>query len=432
MSKVGIYIEHGVELRHFVLSGLQKHIERDGYIPVLLINSLKESRYLNEYIAKYDIETECIGQYIGQVNRSKLESRLLTVRRAHRKFVKNELFNHIEKSSQFGFWSKLFGKCKLLYRVLHAVLLPFIKHHYTDNSVCNWLQNSSIERIILLQYGTPVKSTLGQCANYLGIRVDVYLNTLKAIYISDFLIFRPNTLFCWTNEQAKEYENENWYHKNGFAVKKGTPFHTFLRNRNNLEVDSVCEKYRIEKGRKLILYSMIYEKIYPTEHLIIDRLLRILKSTYDQRSRPMLVVRRNPFEENQKGVKYLNDNCRDVIVCDHYWERSSKDDWSIQSIQGEIEWKALLHRADLLLNIPSMATIDAMMTRTITGNIICTEENQYNSKARHIIESPFSVYFSEGVNVYKMDKLENVIDLLDKVWQEYNWIEIGEMEDYVK
>ena len=158
---------------------------------------------------------------------------------------------------------------------------------------------------------------------------------------------------------------------------------------------------------------MIFEKVYSKEHFIIEQIYNYFQEEYPTDKRPQLAVRRNPFEENDSGIKYLRHKCPDLIICDHYWERNASKNWSLQGIQGELEWKALLSRADLLLNIPSMSTVDAMMTDTQAGNVCFNENQKYNDEVNYILDSEFSkILMNFGVcnNIYGVHEIEKLLE----------------------
>lgn len=414
MGKVGIYIEHGVEMRHFFLSGLSKEFNRLGDEVVLLVTKEPNSLYFKEYIRQEGLETIVLDSVVAQIKDSKWETRLRSVRDAKKKNSSLPTYRHYANIQNPGTLATLAASNSMLYKWFHFYSLLKIKKHYAKIKIVNHISGLNLCRIILLEYGSGVRSALGHVANKLGIRIDVYLNTLKTIYINDLITFRPDNLYCWTKEHAEIIEIANWYHKPGFTKPIGSPFHTYLRDNDEVEIMEVCNKYGIEEGRKLIVYSLIFEKIYLREHLIIEKIYNQLAEWYSDGEMPYIVIRRNPFEESSVGVEYLKNNCPEIIICDHYWERDVKNGWSIQGVQGEKEWRGLLYRANMLLNIPSMATIDAMMVNTATGNVFVNEDNQYNEEVKHILKSPFTNIFLNNPGVVAINTLDDLKKLIHR------------------
>ena len=411
-KRIGILVDHGVELRHFVLSGLVDAYRNKGNEVVLLLTKDFNTPFFNEYIEKFELETQLLSKTLVEYPASKWESRLRSLRDARKRLLNEPLYSHFSKNNNDNRFFRILCKIGLIYRLVHRIGLKRIHRNYSNYVVIEEIQNLDLSRLIMLQYGVSIKTLLGVTTNRIGLPIDVYLNTLKTPYINDFLPFRPSKLNSWVEKHADIYYSFNRYHEVGFIEKTGSPFHAYLRNKNSADIEQVCEIYGIEENRTLVLYSMIFEKVYPREHLIIEKIYNYFQEQYGEEARPQLAIRRNPFEEDDAGVRYLKQKCPKLIVCDHYWERDASKNWSLQSIQGEVEWKALLYRANLLLNIPSMSTIDAIMTGTMTGNIYFDEEVNYNVEVQHILESPFSKYFSKSPYVLDLHEISTLKDLL--------------------
>ena len=98
-----------------------------------------------------------------------------------------------------------------------------------------------------------------------------------------------------------------------------------------------------------------------------------------EENRPQLVLRRNPFEESSFLVDYVNE-FENVIVFDHFWERNKNQNWSIQSKEGEMEWKALLHKCSLMISYPSMSIVESIICSTPVINIGFGENGSENKK----------------------------------------------------
>lgn len=413
-KRVGIYVGHGVEMRHFVLSGLTRELEKQRCEVVLLLDKSIESSFFQEYIDKYNLKTILLDTQLANYPASKWEGRLRSMRDARKRYSDEPKYRHYGGSKSTGKIVQLISRYRLLYKWVLKFGIKKIHKHYQDPNLKDSIAGLDLNRLIILQYGTRIKTCLSVIGTTLGIRVDIFLNTLKTPYINDILTFRPNNLYCWLDEHAESYENINWYHKPNFANAKGSPFHAYLKQKNTEEINKVSQKYQIGDKKRLILYSMIFEKVYPNEHLIIENIYNALNAAYTKEERPLLALRRNPFEESDDGINYLKKNCPKIIVCDHYWERNAASGWSIQGLQGETEWRALLHRSNVLLNIPSMSTIDAMMTQTPTLNIFFNERNKYNKDLEYILESPFSKLFSNHLSVKKVEGAKSVADLFKR------------------
>jgi len=415
--RVGFLVEQGVELRHFALSGLVSEYRKNDYQVVLLLTERFDTPFFKEYIEKYDLETQVIPSELINYPASKFEGRLRSLRDARKRIRKEPLYSHFLKKEKANKRLELLARIPLLVNLIHRIGLRNIKRHYVTSKTIQEFADMNLQKIIVLEYGSKIKSLLGFLANEMSFEIDVYLNTFKTMYINDFLSFRPDKLFVWTKDQEVNFYQSNEYHKEGFVKNLGSPFHTFLRRKNLSEICDVCMKYGIVDRRKFVLYSMIYEKVYAQEHHLIERIYRYFHDQFSDDERPQLAIRRNPFEEDDSGIQYLQEKCPNLIVCDHNWERDASKNWTLQGLQGEIEWKALLYRADLLLNIPSMSTIDAMMAQTKTGNIYFDENLNYNSTVQHILESPFAKIFSQSSSVSELRNINELRSILLNIEQ---------------
>lgn len=431
-KRIGVLVNHGVELRHFVLSGLVDAYRNKGEEVVLLLTKDFNSPFFNEYIEKYKLETRLLSKTLVEYPASKWESRLRSLRDARKRLLNEPLYSHFLKTTKSDKRLEFISRNSPVYKLFHTYGLRKIQDHYLTDESIDAITELKLNKVIMLEYGSAIKSLFGLGANHLNIECEVYLNTLKTIYINDFLAFKPSKLFCWTKHHEDSYYQSNWYYPKNYVRPLGSPFHTFLRKKSESEIQQVCNKYRIEENRPLVLYSLIFEKVYRREYLIIEKIYNYFQEQYGEEERPQLAIRRNPFEEEDAGVCYLKQKCPKLIVCDHYWERNASKKWSLQSIQGEVEWKALLYRANLLLNIPSMSTIDAMMTETKTGNIYFDDKGNYNNQVQHILESPFSLLFAKNDFVQDLRRINALDSLIRRVaiFHDFN-IEKGFIEDFI-
>ena len=412
-KRIGVLVDHGVELRHFVLSGLVDAYRNKGNEVVLLLTKDYNTPFLNEYIEKFELETQLLSKTLVEYPASKWESRLRSLRDARKRLLNEPLYSHFLKKAKRDKRLEFISRVSPVYKLFHTYGLRKIQDHYLTNESIDAIIELNLNKVIMLEYGSAIKSLFGLGANHLNIECEVYLNTLKTIYINDFLAFMPSKLFGWTKHHEDSYYQSNWYYPKNYVRPSGSPFHTFLRKKSETEIQQVCNKYGIEENRPLVLYSLIFEKVFSREHLIIEKIYNYFQEHYGEEDRPQLAIRRNPFEEDDAGVRYLKLKCPKLIVCDHYWERDASKNWSLQSIQGEVEWKALLYRANLLLNIPSMSTIDAMMTDTKTGNIYFDEKGNYNMEVQHILESPFSRLFLNSNYIRDLNKVNEMESFLN-------------------
>ena len=93
------------------------------------------------------------------------------------------------------------------------------------------------------------------------ISIHVFVNTLKTVFINDFIPFKFDLLFCWSFSQATLYKSANPNIKSSAFKISGSPFHTFLRNKDLENSQRVLEKYKLDQSRPIVVYPLIYEKV---------------------------------------------------------------------------------------------------------------------------------------------------------------------------
>jgi hypothetical protein len=248
---------------------------------------------------------------------------------------------------------------------------------------------------------------VGVNASLSGAKVDVFINTLKTVFIDDFIVFKINRLYSWSIIQNKLFQQANKGINESVFLPLGSPYHNFLRNKDDKAQQKMITKYNLDITRPIVIYSLINEKVYKNEHLIIELICNYFKDNFEHHNRPQIVIRRNPFEQDSEHINYLKSlPC--TIVADHFWERNEKEEWSIQAEEGEVEWRALLQLASVSMNIPSMATIDSLMCGTPVVNLNFNHQGEFNSELSFIIESPYSKYFEDSEFVFSINSINEL------------------------
>ena len=393
MPKIGFYIDHGIEARHFLLSGLISLIT-EKYSVVIFINKKINSVFLNDYLS--DINVEIVK--LKDIPQNKLPRFIMSFVRAFRNSRKR--FNNIKIFSHFGgvsnslrWYDFLTGNYIINYTLdyLARPLLTYLNYNsYLEKKVLE----SEIGHIYILEYGKSINNSLASVCVKNKIKVHVFINTLKTLFINDFIPFNLNRLFCWNSNQSKLFKRLNPALKSSVFNNFGSPFHVFLRNIAPDYVKKVLEKYKLDESRPIIIYPLIFEEIYSEEHLVIEKINTFFNS-FKKENRPQLALRRNPFEENSSLVEYVK-NFENIVVFDHFWERNKRLNWSIQAKEGELEWKALLHISSLMISYPSMGIIESIVCSTPVINIGFGEDGFENKKLSHIVHAPFIKEFENS------------------------------------
>ena len=175
------------------------------------------------------------------------------------------------------------------------------------------------------------------------------------------------------------------------------------------EVENVQLKYPALQGKKWIVYSLIYEKMFAHEYALLEILNNTITELFEKNNRPCLLIRRNPFEEKVELIEKLA-RLENVIIADHLWERDSEKEWSIQYVQGEKEWKLFLQQAALCMNIPSMAGYEAIISGTPVLNIGFDADGKPSVELEHFTKAPFM----KDVNQSEFIQVCTTTDMLKK------------------
>lgn len=393
MSVTGFYIGHGVEARHFLLSGfIDKTLEKGKVI--LFTRKDINSPFLDYYVNNLDVEIVSIND-ISPNKSSVIIGRIIRALRNSRKRL-----NKISIYSHFGGTTNKIRKYDFLTGnyLIHSIidffarpLLTFLNYNSILEKI---VLDSKIDHLCILEYGQTMNNALGSVCSKNNISVDIFINTLKTVFINDFIPFKFDRLFCWSLSQATLYKNANPNIKSSAFKVTGSPFHSFLRNKDPENSLRVFEKYKLDQSRPIVVYPLIYEKVYSGEHLIIEKINTFFNSIKEE-NRPQLVLRRNPFEESNILVDYLSE-FENVIIFDNFWERNKSQNWSIQAKEGEMEWKVLLHECSLLISFPSMSIVESIICSTPVINIGFEENGYENKKLSNIIHAPFIKEFEKS------------------------------------
>jgi hypothetical protein len=410
LKNIALYIRHGVEVRYFLLSGLADQLKKENNVYLVCDDITSEN--FKGYLNIYNFKILNIPKF--EPNKITYEKYVRSFTNARKRVKNKETYSHFGSINKEPKWFDWIFKFDLINKAIEKIIINLFESSYQNKLVKSFLIENKIDKIYYLEYNDSKIKTIANTANNIGIENFILINTLKTIFINDFITFKISKLFSWNEQQNKLFIEANTNKKINVFVSKGSPYHCFLRTVDLDNQNKVKIKYNLPKNRKIILYSLINEKVYENEYLIIEKINNLINECFEV-EKPLLLIRRNPFEENTEileKLKHLNN----VVVMDHFWERNAEKEWTLQSYQGELEWRAILQIASLSMNIPSMATIDSLMCGTPVLNIGFDENGGVNNKLNHIIFSPFNLEFekSEFVStVYDFNTFEfKIIDSL--------------------
>ena len=405
MNKIGFFIHHGVEVRYFLLSGLLNFYKEKN--EVCLYVTEDHSEVLKDYANKYNVEIKTLPSI--DLKTPKFEGYLKAFTNARKRASKNPIYSHLGQISTNKPFDIIF-KIKFVFKLFEYFFKNQTTSYYKNIEYITFFKTEGLTKIYLLEYNSGFLRTIGVNAGLAGIETNVFINNLKTLHIQDFISFKIKKLFSWNLAQNELFQNANLLTKKSKFEPKGSPYHTFLREVDIGYQEEVIKKYNLNVLKPIVLYSLINEKVYKNEHLIIEQISNYIEENFEEKERPQIIVRRNPFEVNSSHVEYIS-KLKNITIADHFWERKENKEWSIQTEEGEVEWRALLQLATVSMNIPSMATIDSLMCGTPVVNIKFNHQGVFNSELSFIIESPYSKYFEDVEFVFSINSINELNNL---------------------
>lgn len=381
VKKIGFYIGHGVEIRHFILSGLYKQAEEQGDVIIFRRENIP-SKFLNEYLG----DTHII--YLNEIKtkkRSRIEAFILLIRSARLRLKNIGNFHHIDKNKDSNkFKDFVLGNTVVFYFFSYLSLF-FLKNHYKTPELIKVFRHNNLSEIFMVDYNDPFHLQIGYSANEAGVDVKIIINSLKSFFINDYIPFKTKHLYTWNENQNELFKQSNFHQNKKTFYAIGNPFHNFIFSpiKQNIISDELKQLDKIP----FVVYSLIYENIYQEEFNIIQLINNFINDNF-QNNKPKIVIRRNPFEETQLHIEKIR-GLNNVIIAPHSWERIAAKAWSIQSYKGEMDWKYLLLKARLLINITSMAAIESILSGTPVINIGFNGQGEEEPILNRFTNAPF-------------------------------------------
>lgn len=395
MGKHMFYISQGIEVRYFLLSGIINQA-RKLHDVVLLIDEKNSSGVLKDYIQEYQLDT--IELPISELNfkKSKFETYIRILNNSRKRNSKNYIYNHFGGNLNSNKWYDIFTRWNFLSSIIEKILISFLRKSYTNIQLQSFLKNNNVTAIHLLEYNWLYHTVLGVNASLLNISISISINSLKTVFVNDLVYFKFTHLYVWNESQRDLFLVANKLYIDNKINVTGSLYHFFLKQKvDDYDINRLKKKYSIPCNRKLILYSLIYEKVFDEEYYIIEKINNFINQSFIESNRPLIIVRRNPFEESNSHIHKIK-NLNNVIVADHFWERDPLRSWSIQSMLGEYEWRVFLRIANISMNITSMSTVDSIVSGTPVLNIAFNKFGKYNDKLDFLINSPFAKEFEKA------------------------------------
>ncbi len=380
---IAFYINHGVEARHFVLSSLVNKMENEGNKVVFLFKSNINSDLRRQFFP--DQKIIFFPDEILLKKRYWIEGYISAIRKARMNFKKVGLFHNFNDPKAPSLLRDFFLGNWVVHNIITLFAKVLYKKYYTDKAIVDFLLKNEIDELYFLDYNADFQLQLGFSANNANISLNVCINTLKSFYINNFIPFKVNKIYVWSKVQKLLFQKFNTNLNSKNTIDSGCFFHHFLlHDKTNFEPSQQLIELTKEP---YVLYSLIFQTIYPNEYYLIENLEKTLIKLFPDNT-PKIIIRRNPFENSNFDIEQIR-KLKNVKIAPHSWERDESKSWSIQSMQGEYEWKYLLKNAKVLINISSMASIEALLLGTPVINLGLNKDGIKDITLRRFYNAPF-------------------------------------------
>lgn len=360
-KKYAFIVNFGIEYRNFFLSGLSSEIAKKSNVVVLKRDI--NSQLFEEYAEQYKLDTANIDRSLFEKKRHRLESIFQSARQSRMRIKKIGVFkNYNPKTNQTTLKDYLKGNL-FVYTVLKILVLKQIKEYYKDSHIEDILQKNNITDIVISGYSSTGNLAFATNALALNLNVWVLVNSWKDFYTNEFIPFDPTGVFVWSEEMKKNYLTFNSHLKSEQFFVSGNPIFDRFHHYSPKQLRNYYEKkYNIPASGSILLYSMLDPDRYPEEIELIKMIGDALVKQYSEELRPIIVIRRNPFNQSEHIVSYFEGHpC--IRVADHYSQRDKVNDFFIQSTEGEDEWMDLLYYSSLNMGAASTVALEAIMLK---------------------------------------------------------------------
>lgn len=402
--KFAFIINYGIEYRMFLISGLIKELSKNNEIIVIKRNI--QNNLFNEYKLIYNFEVLNLEKTFFEKKRLRIENIFQSIRQSRIKILgKTPFKNYNIKKNKITFKDILKGNI-ITYTMFKIFTINKIKKEYKSLELENILQNNNITDMILSGYSST--SSINFAINSLNnqIKVWTFINSWKDYYINDFLPYKSNGFFVWSEAMKNDFLSTNSHINDSTMYTIGNiVFDRFYDPIIYFEKEYYENKYNFKNTDKIFLYCMLDPDRYRKEEEIILLISKELNKIYKNNFK--ILVKKNPFDSSSKVNDFFKDN-NYISVLEHFSQRDKKNDFFIQSFKGEKEWIDVLYYSDYVLGAASTVALEAIMMKKSVFTISFNKDGKENSFLRSLCEIDFykeilkreDVHLSSNINQF--------------------------------
>lgn len=394
-------------MRNMLFSGLSNELMKK--YPVSIITHQNNER-LKSVARENHLEIIDIPKVYLQKKRLKIEGYFLASRRAKLRLDNNKSFRLMTKAPEARKKDYVLSN-KLLYKVLQKITWKKTQKNYYDKQLAECLKKNGITDIIIQGYSTPEAMVIGVTASQLGCKVWVINWSWKDFYINEYIPFKINGFFTWSDELKKNYTSYNKHLDSSMFESIGNlSFDKLYNYQPRRELAYYSKKYGFETDKKIILYSLVIPTLYGDEHKLIHKIYETLENGKLE-GKFILLMKPNPMDKNLTSLYEMEIPGR-LITLENLWEYDSQNDFNMITEEGQTEWLDLIYYSNLNLSVASTVTIEFLIMNKPVINILFDATLQVNEDFKRLYNAP---YYSSCKNLKKVKPAKNLMELSDAV-----------------
>lgn len=415
MSSTAFYMATGFEFRNFIYSGLWSELCRPG--EGLLLRRPFDSSEADRIAAAHSLNVVSMPRSLYEHERGRADRWHTGARRARERLSGDGNFNYFQHDRGATLKDRVAGS-DIVNRILRNLALREVSTSYLSTDVQVLLRDLKVRDLLVAGYSDLATVVLAQSALRMGIRVSVVMNSWKDLYVNGFVPFSPTSLFTWSDGMTRQLRAANPHLAKVSVCSSGNP--AFARHadyRPRRTVAEYAEKYGFERGRPILLHSLLSPRAYPAELAIIELIDRQLSEKWpDQGVRPLVLLRRNPIDDEEYDLSRFEAG--NVRVADHFWETSYEDAVYVQSEEGEAEWLDLLTHAAVNTNVASTVTLESLLMGVPVVNVEFSGSGEWSQELSRFAAAPFYRPLRGCEDVIVARKITEFLDAVAKFLRE--------------
>lgn len=400
-------------MRNMLFSGLATELQRKYKVSIL---THQHNEYLDHAAKDNNLEIIQILPESLKKKRLKIEGYFLSSRRARLRLDNNKSFRLMTKAPEVRKKDYILSN-DLLYKVLQKITWKKTQKNYYDKQLAESIKKYGITDVIIQGYSTPEAMVVGVTASQLNCKVWVINWSWKDFYVNEYIPFKVNGLFTWSDELKQNYIEYNKHIDQGlFEAIGNLSFDKMYNYKPTRALNYYAAKYGFSESTRIILYSMVHPAVYADEHMLIKRI-------YDQLENSTLagdfifLMKPNPMDKVLTRLFDIEIKNR-LITLENLWEYSQKDDFNMITDEGQTEWLDLIYYSDINISVASTVTIEYLIMNKPVINVLFDATLNLNEDFVRLYEAP---YYASCKNldtvkpVKSIDKIEQtLLNLLHK------------------